>query len=197
MNLIKKRTLKRKIVIISAAAVIAAASASYGTVAYFTSEDTARNVITAGNVKIELRENALSDDGTLVPFEDRIDVMPGCEVSKIVQVENTGSQSAWIRVSVKKDIILAEGAAGETDLSLVSFNPDTEHWTEKNGFFYYNTSLEPGQTTEPLFTSVAFAADMGNLYQDSKAELTVSAFAVQTANNGNDAFEAAGWSESK
>ena len=85
----KKMSWKQKLVTLSAVAIVAALSA-YGSVAYFTAEDTARNVITAGKVKIELQEKMLTPDGEkTVPFENQLGVMPGCEVSKIVTVKNT------------------------------------------------------------------------------------------------------------
>ena len=192
----KQRGLKQKILILSAVAICAAMTA-YGTVAYFTAEDTARNVITAGNVKIELQEQMRTDDGSIVPFTDQMDIMPGCEVSKIVQVKNTGDQPAWIRIAVQKDIQLAQGVEGEVDLTLISFDLDQEHWSEKDGFYYYNTSLAPGQTTEPLFQTVSFAKSMSNMYQHSQAIIQVDAQATQTANNGETVFDAAGWPEAE
>ena len=191
----KKLSWKQKLLTLSAVAIVAALSA-YGSVAYFTAEDTARNVITAGKVKIELQEKMLTPDGEkTVPFEDQLGVMPGSEVSKIVEVKNTGGQDAWVRVSVNKAIELAEGVEDEVDLSLISFDLNTDYWTEKDGFYYYTAKLAPGHTTEPLFTAVTFAKTMSNQYQNSKAILTVNAYATQTVHNGNTALEAAGWPE--
>ena len=130
----KGKNYKRKAAVISAIA-ITAALAAYGTAAYFTAEDTATNVITAGNVKIQLVERMKSGD-ELVPFTDAVGVMPGARVSKIAQVENTGSQPAWIRVSVAKAVELAQGVEGEIDLSLVTLDINTEYWTERDGFYY-------------------------------------------------------------
>ena len=65
----------------------------------------------------------------------------------------------------------------------------------KDGYYYYNAALEPGHTTEPLFTAVHFAKTMSNMYQESRAILQVNAFATQTAHNGASALEAAGWPE--
>lgn len=167
---------------------------AYGTTAYFTYEDTATNVIEMGNVKIELQELAIPDGGgEPVPFEDALDVLPGADVSKIVQVKNVGEKSAWIRISVDKSIILAEGVTGDVDLSLVTYDLNTEYWTEQDGYFYYNTALAAGETTQPLFTKVIFSNSMSNLYQYSKAVLTIDAQATQVANNGTTVFEAAGW----
>lgn len=191
----KKMSLKQKLLTLSAVIIVVALSA-YGSVSYFTAEDTARNVITAGKLKIELQEKMLTSDGEkTVPFEDRLGVMPGSEVSKIVEVKNTGGQDAWVRVSVNKAIELAEGVEDEVDLSLISFDLNTDYWTEKDGFYYYTAKLAPGHTTEPLFTAVTFAKTMSNQYQNSKAILTVNAYATQTVHNGNTALEAAGWPE--
>ena len=188
--------MKKKIIVFALIAVCLS-TAAYGTLAYFTYEDTATNVITTGDIKIDLLEWTKTDEGELVPFEDVIDVMPGIEVSKIVEVKNVGGQPAWIRVSVDKSIVLADGVEGEVDLSLVTYNLNTEYWTEKDGYFYYNSKLKPGETTEPLFTAVAFAADMSNMYQHSKAYVKIDAQATQTANNGETVFEAAGWPKSE
>lgn len=168
--------------------------AAYGTIAYFTYEDTATNVITAGDVKIALQEWAIPDGGgDPIPFEDATDVMPGMEVSKIVQIKNTGEQPAWVRTSLEKSIILAEGVEGEVDLSLLSCDLNTKNWTEKDGRYYYNSILPPGETTEPLFTRVIFDKTMSNMYQESKAVIKVNAQATQVKHNGEHVFEAAGW----
>lgn len=167
---------------------------AYSTTAYFTYEDTATNVITMGNIKIELQQLSVSSDGKgVVPSEDAIDVLPGTNVSKIVQVMNIGVQPAWIRISVDKSIVLAEGVTGDVDLSLVGYDLNTQYWTEQDGYYYYNTALAAGETTQPLFTKVIFDSNMSDLYQASKAFIEVKAQATQVANNGNTVFEAAGW----
>lgn len=184
----------KKRIIVCAFIAICLSSIAYGTTAYFTYEDTATNVITAGDVKIDLQEWAISgDDGSLVPFEDVVDVMPGMEISKIVQIENTGGQSAWVRISLEKSIVLAQGVAGEVDLSLISYDLNTEHWTQQDGYYYYNKVLEPDGITEPLFTKVIFSESMSNMYQHSKAVIEVKAQATQVVHNGASVFEAAGW----
>ena len=167
--------------------VIGLSTAAYGTVAYFTHEDTATNVITAGDIQIALQEWTVPEEGgEPVPFEDVIDVLPGAEVSKIVEVKNIGGQTAYIRVAVDKEIRLAAGVEG-----------NTEYWTEKDGWYYYNAPLNAGDTTEPLFTTVTFEKSMSNLYQNSSAVIRVTAQATQTAHNGDAAIEAAGWPDAE
>ena len=179
-----------------ALAVVCLSLAAYGTVAYFTAEDIAANVITAGNIRIELQETAVPESGgDPVPFEDLIGVMPGAEVSKIVEVKNAGDKTAYIRIRLEKNLTLAEGRTGEPDINLIGLNIDTESWTEKDGYYYYNEPLAAGQSTRPLFTAVTFSKDMSDLYQNSKAKIMVCAGAVQADNNGEDALAAAGWPE--
>lgn len=180
----------------AALAVICLSVAAYGTAAYFTAEDTAANTITAGTIQIDLQETALPEGGgDPAPFVDVTGVMPGTDVSKIVRVENTGGKAAYIRIRLDKAVTLAEGTVGEADTGLMTVDIDTVHWTEKNGYYYYNEALAPGEATSPLFTQVSFSREMGDLYQDSRAVITVRAGATQADNNGDSAVEAVGWPE--
>ena len=186
--------MKKRKILVCAVIISCLSLSAYGTIAYFTADAVASNVITSGNIKIDLKETAIPEEGgSPVPFENRIGVMPGTSVSKIVQVENIGSQPAYIRVGVDKEIFLSEENTEEPDLSLVSWDVNSDFWEEKDGFYYYKEVLETGQTSEPLFTEVVFDASMGNMYQNSKAEITVTAQATQVAHNGNNALEAQVW----
>ena len=59
--------MKKKMLIVAAATICLAAGAS-GTLAYFTSENTAHNVITSGGVNIEVVEKTKNTEGVLVDF---------------------------------------------------------------------------------------------------------------------------------
>ena len=180
--------MKRKLLIVSVLAILVAVTAA-GTLAYFTDTGTAHNVITTGNVKIELKEWA--DDACTQPFQDKTGVMPGTKVTKIVEVENTGTGAAFVRLRVEKNVYGANQEPMKSDP--VSLNFDNKNWTYSEGYYYYNRALEPGKTTVPLFTAVTFAAEMGNEYQNATAHVKVSAYAVQSANNGDDPLNAEGW----
>ncbi len=189
--------MKRKLFICSLIAIVLSLAA-FGTTAYFSYEDNAENIITAGDVKIDLLEWSAEDvSGEKIPYENKVGVMPDTAISKIAEIENIGSQSAWVRVSVEKSIEFAEGIDGEPDISLIELDFNTENWQEKDGYFYYLKELKSGETTEPLFTTLVFSKKMKNEYQNSKATIDINAEAVQTANNGNTIFEAAGWPENK
>ena len=169
------------------------------TLAYFTKEDTATNVITTGKIDIDLIEMVLNP-GENEPVEvekvDATGVMPGQEISKIVLVKNEQYASdAWVRVNITKSIVLADGTEGESSLLEIKF--DTENWTareDEDGLWhYYNKPLASEGKTEPLMETVTFSAEADNKYQEARAEIIILAQAVQVINNGASALTAKGW----
>lgn len=175
-------------VVVCAIAILAA-----GTLAYFIDIETAYNVITTGMIDMELKETTIDEHGNEVPWPEEgvSGAMPGSEVAKKVWIENVGTESMYVRVKVTKKITPSE--LDTRYISLGSLN--TTDWTLKDGYYYYNEAIKPGQKTEPLFESVEFDADMPNEYQECKVEIDVSAQAVQSKNNGATVFDAAGWPE--
>lgn len=180
--------MRRKITIIAAMAVIVSLI-SLGTLAFFTDSEEARNVITAGNIDIELHD--LGGDEEPFPAEGLSGVMPGDSVDKIVFVENVGTQPAWVRVKLDKEI---EGE-GETELNFdnITLNLNLVDWTLQGDWYYYNFILEPGESTSHLFNVVHFGAALGNDYQNAVVTIDVLTEGVQSANNGATVTAAAGW----
>ena len=172
---------RRLVTAVTAIAAVIALTAG-GTLAYFSASETAHNVITSGGVNIELLEWA--DEAGTKEFADVEGVMPGEKVTKVVEVENSGANSAWVRIKVVKSFE-SEGGASELDDSVIEIDFDRENWTEgEGGWWYCNAELEPGETTAPLFKHVEFSgSDMGDAYQGGTAFVTVQAQAVQAANN--------------
>ena len=181
--------MKRKLLILSVLAICLAMLAA-GTLAYFTAENTAHNVITSGGVEIAVQEWA--DKEKTAPFKDLTGVMPNTTVTKIAEIKNTGASDAWVRVMVDKEIVLPTGSI-TPDASLVELACNTADWTEKDGYYYYNKVLKPGEVTAPVCTAVSFHADMSNAYQNATATIDIFAQATQSANNGNTAMDAQGW----
>lgn len=180
----------KKKAIVAALLLLLLFGVSNDTSAYFISTQKATNVITTGGIRIELQEWA-DEDGTA--FTDAVRVLPGKEITKIVTARNVGANAAWIRMSVAKRVKLAEGVTGEPDPAQVSLDLNTADWVEKDGWYYYRHLLAPGKTCEPLFTTVRFAEDMDNVWQQSTITIDVELQAVQTANNGTEAVNAEGW----
>lgn len=180
--------MKRKILILSVL-VICLAMIAAGSLAYYTADTKAHNVITTGSVDIELNEWA--NEERTEKFENQTGVMPGKDVTKIVEVKNVGTGSAWVCVQMFVDVYAENGEGLPPEPVKLDIN-DTD-WTYQDGYYYYNKPLAPGATTEPLFTTVSFDEQMGNEYQNAKAMIDITAIAVQSANNGETVLEATGW----
>ena len=189
----------RKKILLAAAVAICLAVGTSGTLAYFTSENTAHNVITSGGVNIEVVEKTQDKSGALVDFpkEGMKGVMPGTDVSKIVSVKNTGESEAWIRVQVESKIKAADGADLPLTIekvgSVMTYTVGGGWSLGEDGYYYYTKPVAAGETTDILFDTVKFAPQMGNEYQNCTANIEISAQAVQTANNGTTVLEAKGW----
>lgn len=190
----------KKKVLYMAAIIICLSIISGGTLAYFSTADTARNVITSDGIDVLVVEQQLVN-GKLVAYpNEAIPAIPGTVHSKIVTVKNVDAP-AWIRVSIDVKVLDARGNTVEVDAAdigkAVIINTDSEYWTYKNGWWYYNSAVETGNSTEALFESVEFSGrDMGNIFQGKSVDITVTAQAVQKANNGETVMEVKGWPES-
>ena len=179
---------KRRILLV-ALAVCCIAILATGTLAYFVVEETAYNVITTGILSMDLIEETTG--GEPWPEGGIGGIVPGMTVDKIPYVKNTGSVDFYTRVSVSMKVTGENGNA--LPLDYISLDINTTDWTEKEGYYYYNSVVKPGEKTTPLFTKVSFDTAMDNPYMNAKVEIEVHAEAVQSKNNGASALEAAGW----
>lgn len=183
---------KRKIFLL-AILVCCAALAAAGTLAYFTAEETAYNVITTGKLAMTLHEETTG--GKPFPKEGISGVTPGQIVDKVVYVENTGTVDLYARISLAMSVTGADGKPLPTDVMTLDLN--TADWTKQGDCYYYNKPLAPGEKTAPLFKTVTFAADMGNEYMECTAKINVTAQTVQSRNNGDTVLDAQGWPETR
>lgn len=199
--------MKRKLLFL-AVAVICLSIVAAGTVAYFTAEGRAHNVITTGGVSIRVDEKTLTDEEVEVDFPEGgiSGVMPGGEVSKIVRVQNTGGAEAWIRVGVSVSITGADGTelpdeitVGGAAQPVVRVDYLTANgWLDgDDGYYYCSSAVAPQAYTNSLFETVTFNPNMGDEYQSCTVNIIVNAQAVQTANNpipsGGDVSDVSGW----
>lgn len=186
-----KRSKKRIIVI--AAILCLAAILTTGTLAFFTAEETAFNVITTGTLSMDLVEE--TTDGRPFPEEGVSGVAPGQVVDKVVYIKNTGDIEFYARIKLDMTAAASDGSA--LGVGPMILDIDTANWTEKDGFYYYNSAVRPGDETKPLFKTVTFDTAMGNEYMDARFEIDVVAQTVQSRNNGNNALEASGWTDAE
>ena len=147
------------------------------------------NMISAGHLDIEMKDvNSESVTVQTAPIK----VMPSVTVSKSVTIKNSGSVPVYLRVKVEKKVNDETGLSDGWE-NKISCNINNEHWTLKDGYYYYNHALKAGETTQALFSEVKFAASMGNEFVNKEIRLVVTSQATQTYNNGNNVFDAVGW----
>lgn len=192
--------MKRKLFAVAAFAICLALLAS-GTLAYYTAEDMAHNVITSGAVDIAIEEWQETEEG-LKPYPEgeSIEVMPGTEVSKIVTVRNLEEES-WIRARFVVTVLDGNKAVMELTPErldeVIHIAVDTDEWLRKEGdpvWWYCAKPTGTDDATAALFSSVVFdKVNMTNEFQNCEVWIDVYAEAVQTANNGSSGLEAAGW----
>ena len=191
MNLMKTMYRnKQKVLIIAAIACVLAVMA-IGTMALFVDFDTAYNVITTGKIDLTLKETTIDEKGDEIPFpeEGLSNVVPGMKIVKNVWVENSGTESMYVRIKIDKRFT----PEGLDDKYVLLDGLNTEDWIFRDGYYYYNIAVAAGEKTDQLFTGVYFDPAMPNEYKNVKLEVIVNVDAVQTKNNGSNVLEAVGW----
>ena len=180
-----------------AAAVACCTLLAGGTLAYFSASERAHNVITSGGVDIELHEWADYESKTPWTEDTKAEIMPGTSVEKVVEVQNTGDSEAWVRVKVDKSFTVGDELISADVLVCGLPSEGDENWQKATvdgvDWWYYQKPLAAGEVTAPLFKDVTLQPETGNDYQSGTATVSVYVQAVQVANNGDTALDAAGW----
>lgn len=178
----------RNKLLLAAVAAILITILTQPTLAYYTTIGRATNVVTSGDIQLQIIEKTA--DGSDFP-EEGVFVIPGDIVSKQVSVGNVCDHPFYLRLQ------LVSGATSEalTPDDCMKLDIDTEKWTYKDGYYYYNSILQPNEITPTLFTQVEIVGSMvDQSHAGSALTLTVNAYAVQSENNPAEfPWEAAGW----
>ena len=178
---------RSKLLLIALAAILVTVL-TQPTLAYYTAVGTATNVVTSGNVRLQIHEKTA--DGSDFPAEG-VYVIPGDIISKQVSVENVCSHPFYLRVK------LVSGATNEalTPDDCLKMDIDIQNWTFVDGYYYYNEILQAGESTSTLFTQVEIiGSKVDQTHIGSTLSLTVNAYAVQSENNpAEHPWNASGW----
>lgn len=179
-----------------AVTVLAIAVLANGTIAYFTSRDSAENVYEVGAVRISLDEPSWDPDDEHV-------ISPGVAYAKDPQVRNIGTVDAYTRIHLTISDYAAIMERAPSGFDLLGMLDIGGKWTalgtpevvgdELRCSYGYTEILEKGKTSEPLFTEVSFPAFIdGSVINamDGKFDVTVKADAIQSYGftDYNDAF---------
>ena len=181
---------KRRVTIALVVALVAIAAV--GTLAYFTDTDEATNTFAVGNVEIKLIEQQRGENG-LVPFEQNKKLYPivgsaqgekdkyGMPIAKnyvdkMVTIENTGSEKAYIRAYFAIPSALDDGyETFNAGMNVLHFNfgnkvvngaiSSTEGvewiWTHGSKWNYFETTLSDGIKYNVYYADYYQAVDAG------------------------------------
>lgn len=188
--------MKRKIMLSLTVLALTALVGVGATLAWFTDSDTATNVITTGNVKIQIVETSQEPESDY-EYEEKIGItykvpyMPGKVLSKKALIENTGSVPAYVRAKV---VFLDENNQELTfdgvEPPQINYDDFQDYWSRDGGYYYYHQPLSAGAKTEYLFTTVTIPTSWGNEMSNIKFNIVIKAEAVQSDHTGATAKEA-------
>lgn len=185
-----------------------------GTVAFTTRSLTAENVLTFGNVKLQVLETEETANGEVAIENGHAVEASSGKASRIVRIQNVGASDMYVRarpvVSVERGDD-AEVPPAEVESVVELGMGSAAAWVEgSDGWWYYIGGDEnglvaaatdgsgAGETTEPLMESIEFTGDFYSVAGPGGAfVLTVEVQAVQSSNNGTGALDAAGWPETE
>ena len=183
--------MKRNITILSVFALVISLL-SLGSLAYFTSSQATENEITTGTIAINLHDLTVIDQERL-ELSEYEGVMPGDVLAKEVSVSNAGGNAAWVRVRIDPVQEAAMPDLVPSDPAPYTLNINFAKWTRVGDWYYYGDVLEPGESSDHLFTTMSFPITLHDEYQGQAYHLDLEAEAVQVANNWTDVLDAAGW----
>ncbi len=171
----KKKSIISLIAAVSLIAVIGVGS----TLAYFTDNDTATNVVTMGHVEIELDEPQFSEENENNTIED---VVPNQEITKDPTITVVaGSESCYLRAKIE----ISETLNAEQAAELLENINIGEKWVlSEDGYYYYQNKVEKSDKDQKvvLFDKVVIPELWGNEVANLTFEINVSAEAIQADN---------------
>lgn len=188
--------MKKKLTLMISAAALVALLGVGGTLAWFTDTETATNIVTMGNVDINIIEvgngktiinNEREEELGLVYGSDKtmddkgVPVTPGAELEKKVTFRNIGKNDAYLRAK-----IYVEGV-NQDYASLEFIGTDTKWELKDDGYYYYKDILpvrtgEAFSETANLITGVKIPSTWDNTAVDTVFKIQVFVEAMQADN---------------
>ena len=184
---------KKLIPLLSAVALVAVIGVG-STLAYFTDNDAANNVVTMGHVNIELDEPEFSAENENNTIKN---VVPNQTITKDPTITVVaGSESCYLRAKIEITELNAEQIADLLENTNIG-----EDWVlAEDGYYYYQNSVSKSNEdqTVDLFDTVIIPAEWGNEVADMTFEINVTAEAIQADNFTPETDEAGvinGWND--
>lgn len=147
-------------------------------------------VFASGPVDISIVEKVDDGSGGYKDWEDITGAMPGEVYSAIPQVQNDGSVPVSVRMCLSESATNTDGGTINLPANTFGINingawsPDNEGGATdisdpaSGNCYKYNSMLEVGVMTEPIFEEVGLSSALGNEYQGATFNLHLEASAV-------------------
>lgn len=147
-------------------------------------------VFAEGLVDIDIVEMADDGTGNYIPWTDIVGAMPGEVYSAIPRVKNNGETAVIVKMCLSQSA--TDGGGESIALPNNTFGIlVNESWTLESSetdavnpatgnCYIYNSELEVGEVTEPLFTEVSLSSELGNEYENSTFSLHLEAEATDS-----------------
>lgn len=148
---------KNKLAIIALSGLLAVGVVA-GTYAFFTQSQQIANIFSTKPYSADIYEK----------FTPPSDWTPGTTTTKQVFAKNTGSGDEIVRASYTESWVSANGAQlpltfGSPAQSAAILNFTTpSSWSQDGNYYYYQSILQPGQTSASLLDSVTFNSNVPN-----------------------------------
>jgi len=182
--------MKKKIIALTLCVAMVAIAIVGGTLAYFTDTDEKTNVFTVGDIDIEINEKNEEGDEN-AEYDEWLKeqtIMPGEEVDKIVTVENTGSEDAYVRVTITVPADMTPVFVWEPDETPAAYKwaVDDNKNDPDNGVYvyYYTEKLAPKAETNALLVAMKLNGDVTEANVKDPYEVDVFAEGIQAASFG-------------
>ena len=174
---------KKKLLTMVLALVLIGAVGVGATLAYFTDNDSATNVVTMGHVDVELTEPSFdTEDGEA---DNTIsDVTPGQVIAKDPTITlDAESLDAYVRVK-----LTVEGLDDNAAAAVLGALDIQEGWTLVGDYYYYADKLTQENKSATLFTKVTIPYEWNNDYAEAEFTIDVAVEAIQADNLAEDFF---------
>ncbi len=191
--------MKKKIALACTAVVLVAAVVVGTTLAWFTDTEAKTNVVTMGNVNIDLTEpsyveNATVDSEGNLHYNDY--AMPGDKIAKDPTITNTGDFACYVRAKIEFKGPTDKTELSDDDLYFKYTDPNTQavsyisindasangnKWVKSGEYWYYTEPLKKNDAVV-LFDTVIVPEEWNNEVANQDFSITVSAEAIQADN---------------
>ena len=189
-----EKTMKKKLSFLGIAVCLLVVSIIGGSIAYFRADSDARNIISAGNLGVELqldegvdkqhvRNNGLLTSGAL----------PGTEIAYPVFAHNNGDYDSYIRVTLTRYWEDRQGDKNfDADASMINLVMNNkEEWiiddTDENQevvYLYYRKPVTSGMSTGHVVDAIQIgniSSSEQSLYSGLQAKVDIEVNAIQKA----------------